>query len=186
MENVNTRPIFPVNTDCPLCNHAQRVAAASMCELGASNEEIATAIGLPVADVERHFSSCAPNLASSAKLSDDSISGSDEQLQLLLRNSTELYHSAVLQGNMVAASSALAVRLRALAEMGRRSEIRSEKKSLLDGADPRNPDTWGTELRKFLVLMYDDILHEHRALPTSSQPEAHTKSFRRKKEVAHA
>ena len=185
MEKVNGQPVLQINTDCPLCNHAQRVAAASMRELGATVDEIAVAVQLDVSDVERHFLKCVPSLPSGEGL-DVPLSVSDQQLQLLLQNSSELYHSAVLQGNMVAASSALAVRLRALAEMGRRSEIRSEKKSLLDGSDPLRPETWNSDLRKFLIALYDAILHEHRALPTSSQPQSQTKGSRRKKEVAHA
>jgi hypothetical protein len=153
-----------------------------MHELGADSSEIAGAAQLSIADVEQHFTRCVPNPASN----DDPITGSDEHLQRLLQNSVELYHSGVLLGNMVAASSALAVRLRALAEIGRRSEMRSERKNLLDGADPRIPATWGSELRRFLVQMYDSVLNEHRALATSSEPQSETKTSRRKRvEIAH-
>ncbi len=108
MKNADRFPLQP-DPDCLLCNHPQRVAAASMRELQASDEEIATAIALSVEDVERHFASCVKVVLLNPADLDRPLdaSASDQQLQVLLGNATELYHSAVLQGNMVAASSAL-------------------------------------------------------------------------------
>jgi hypothetical protein len=149
------------NLDCPVCRHPQRVAAASMKELKATDEEIATALQLDEVDVTRHFTTCIKVL--SLEDSEDldapfDRSQSDHQLQVLLQNATELYHSAVLQGNMVAGSSALAVRLRCLNEIGRRGETREKRAGLLDGVDPTNPASWPPELAHFWRLWSDDLL----------------------------
>ena len=145
---------FPLqsNPNCTLCNHPQRVAAASMKELGATTEEIATALHLDAADVEQHFHDCLP------PLNDDPRSASDGDLSGLLRHASELYHSSVLMGNYVSASSALAVRLRTLNEIERRAEAKSERQELLLGADPTDPRTWPDELARFINSYIDGVL----------------------------
>jgi hypothetical protein len=42
MKNTDGNFPFQLDENCPLCNHPQRVAAASMRELQANDEEIAT------------------------------------------------------------------------------------------------------------------------------------------------
>jgi len=129
-----------------------------MKELGATLGEIATAVGLDAADVERHFTACVKVISLDSEDANSPVEGSDQQLQVLLQNATELYHSSVLMGNYVSASSALAVRLRCLTEIGRRAAARSERKELLVGADPHDPQTWPHELAQFINAYQDDIL----------------------------
>ncbi|MGD0413781.1 MAG: hypothetical protein ABSA80_00370 [Terriglobales bacterium] len=157
MKNTENFPL-QLTANCALCNHPQRVAAASMKELGATLGEIATAVGLDAADVERHFTACVKVISLDSEDANSPVEGSDQQLQVLLQNATELYHSSVLMGNYVSASSALAVRLRCLTEIGRRAAARSERKELLVGADPHDPQTWPHELAQFINAYQDDIL----------------------------
>jgi hypothetical protein len=154
---MKTEDIPLPNPDCPLCCHPQRVAAASMRELQASDEEVATALQLDAGDVQRHFSSCVKVISMNPE-EVGTVEGSDQQLQVLLQNATELYHSSVLTGNYVSASSSLAVRLRCLAEIGRRAETRAKHQELLEGADPTDPSTWPREVGDFINAYHDDIL----------------------------
>jgi hypothetical protein len=154
---MKTEDIPIPNPDCPLCSHPQRVAAASMRELQASYEEIAVALQLDAGDVERHFTSCVKVISLNPE-EVGTVEGSDQQLQILLVNAGELYHSSVLSGNYVSASSSLAVRLRCLAEIGRRAETRAKHQELLVGADPCDPSTWPREVGDFINLYLDSIL----------------------------
>jgi hypothetical protein len=124
-----------------------------MKELGATTEEIATALHLDAADVEQHLSACLPPLNA-----DPGSSASDGDLSALLHHATELYHSSVLMGNYVSASSALAVRLRTLNEIERRAEAKSERQELLLGADPTDSRTWPEPVSRFINLYLDSIL----------------------------
>jgi hypothetical protein len=128
-----------------------------MRELQASYEEIAVALQLDAGDVERHFTSCVKVISLNPE-EVGTVEGSDQQLQVLLQNATELYHSSVLTGNYVSASSSLAVRLRCLAEIGRRGETRTKNRGELLSADPEDPDTWSPELARWVMAYQDGIL----------------------------
>ncbi len=129
-----------------------------MRDMNATAEEIAVSLQLDPDQVERHFSVCVPKIAGIDDL-DNPAGASDAQLALLLQHSLELYHAAGLMGNMVAASSALAVRLRCLTEIGRRAETREKRAGVLDGVDPTSPmSSWPPELAAFWSAWMDDML----------------------------
>lgn len=166
---------FQPDPSCLLCSHPQRIVGASMRDLNATMEEIAVALHLDPVAVERHFSICVPRIAlPSLDDLDSAFDASDQQLELLLQHSLELFHSAALTGNMVAGSSALAVRLRCLTEIGRRTESRAERQELLLGADPTDPHTWPEPVSRFINLYIDGVLSrvaessqkENEVLPT--------------------
>lgn len=157
MRNVEEVPLQP-DPSCAVCSHPQRLAGSAMRDMNASMEEIAIALQLDPDEVERHFTACVPKVLLPED-GDTPFAASDQQLELLLQNSCELYYSAALMGNMVAASSALAVRLRCLTEIGRRAEAKAEHQELLLGADPRDPQTWPRDLADFVNAYHDDILN---------------------------
>lgn len=149
------------NLDCPLCCHPQRVSGASMRELGASDSEVATALQLDEACVSRHFTSCVKTIPLNPE-EIGTVEGSDQQLQVLLQNATELYHSSVLTGNYVSASSSLAVRLRCLAEIGRRAETRAKNRGEILTADVEDCSTWDPDLRDWVFRYQNSILDRMR------------------------
>lgn len=132
-----------LNETCAVCQSANRAALLSMKELGASIGEIADAGGFDSATVLRHF---------------EHISTGDDDTSKTLRDSEELYFAATLSGNLSAASSALSVRQRIIAEKNRTRATEGKRKSALGTADPRNPHTWPAELAEFLRLVQDDIV----------------------------
>ena len=140
----------PPDSNCAVCMSAARAALSAMRDLGASIEEMSEAGRLSAEVLEKHFAECVPPINGGEE--------SDAQLAQLLRDATELYFGAVLGSAWPAASSALAVRLRALAELSRRTELRAKHGSLLDGSDPRDPQTWSPEVAAFIQAHIDSIL----------------------------
>lgn len=128
-----------------------------MRDMNATAEEIAVSLQLDPDQVERHFSVCVPKIAGIDDL-DNPAGASDGQLALLLQHSLELFHAAGLMGNMVAASSALAVRLRCLTEIGRRAETRAKNQGEILSADPERPESWSPELGAWISRYLDFIV----------------------------
>jgi hypothetical protein len=155
------------NPDCALCMSERRIAAASMKELGATNEEIANAIGLAATEIDQHFRECIPSENA------DPRAASDAELDSLLRHATELYYGATLQNNLVAASSSLSVRLRVLSEMAEREASREKRQELLLGSDPADPSTWSPEVGVFIRSYMDSIL-ERSAATAEKEEEVNT------------
>jgi hypothetical protein len=154
---MKTEDIPSPNPDCPVCSHPQRVAGASMRELQASYEEIAVALQLDAGDVERHFTSCVKVISLNPE-EVGTVEGSDQQLQVLLLQAGELYHSSVLGCNYVSAASAASIRLRCCTEINRRAEARAKHEELLANASPYDVNSWPPELAKFINAYHDDIL----------------------------
>jgi len=148
-KNITEMPL-PPDSNCAACMSEARAAVSAMRDLGASTTQIASAAQLSVEVVEQHFARCVPPIICGEE--------SDEELAQLLRDSTELYYAAVIGSAWPAASSALAVRLRALTELARRTEIRAQQGGLLDGSDPLRPETWGPQLSAFINTYIEDII----------------------------
>jgi hypothetical protein len=133
--------------DCPVCTSAGRASLAAMKSLQASDREIADASGFPVELIEEHF----------AKHITASDTG-DERLDAALADCSELYLAAVLANNLGAAASALSVRGRLLNDLRRRKESSAKHKSLLQGADPRDPQTFPAELAEWVRIYTEEIV----------------------------
>ena len=110
-------------TPCALCDGPYADAAQTMEEMGATPEEIATQCGVNVDCVQRHFAECVGFVTEEA---DGTFAMSDAKLAKLIRDATQTYDTATRQGNLVASSAALSVRLRALCEQNRRLEAREQ------------------------------------------------------------
>ena len=153
-KNKITEMPSPPDSNCAVCMSASRAALSAMRDLGASVEEISEAGRLPSEVIEKHFAECVPPITGGEE--------SDTQLAQLLRDSTELYYGAVIGGAWPAASSALAVRLRALSELSRRTELRTKHGSLLDGSDPRSfPNSWQQpDLAAFVQAHLDWLIEQ--------------------------
>ena len=130
-----------------------------MRELDASFEEISECCSMNLVDVERHFTTCVATPTPATDESEEKeIAGTDDELRDLLDDAQESYHSAVLQGNPPAASSALSVRLRILTELGNRQRLRTETRTNLDHDDPLAPACDWSESRRVWMLSYFDGL----------------------------
>jgi hypothetical protein len=132
-----------LNETCAVCQSANRAALLSMKELGRTVEQIADAGGFDSATVLRHF---------------EHISNEDDDTAKTLRDSEELYFAATLAGNLSAASSALSVRQRIIAEKNRTKATERKSTSSLGTADPRDPQTWPPELAAFIQAHFDSII----------------------------
>jgi hypothetical protein len=141
----------PIREDCLVCTSSARSVVASMLELGATPKEIAEATGLDVGELAKHLTACIP-MAPEA--------GDDQELQNLLLNSVETYHAATLQGNLVASTAALSVRLRALSELERRTQTRAEQRDDFASADPRRLETWPPALKNFVQVFCDSLVEQ--------------------------
>jgi len=125
-----------------------------MVKCGASFDEVATALQVTIDDVENHFRDHAPI----PSLSADPRSASDDELEQLLNDSTELYLQSVLQNNLTAASASLGVRLRTLSEKANRTEAKAESRGELLSADPEDCSTWSPELAGWIFRYQDALL----------------------------
>ena len=133
-----------LNEDCAACCSPQRAALLTQRELGNTIEAIAANNGYDLAVLEEHF--------------DQHVSPALDDAEKALRDCEELYFAAVLSNNMNAAASALSVRARMIAERNRRKASANKTKSVIAGADPRDPSTWPEELSAFFRAHFDSII----------------------------
>jgi len=144
-----------IDFTCDVCANPARASFLAALEAGATIDEIAGGSGLAPGVLQRHFTECIPQIPDHGG---DVSAASDAELAALIVHSEELYCASVLSNNLSAASSSLTVRLRALAERERRTELRDERKAMIEGASPLDRSTWGEALHKFMAAYIDGCL----------------------------